>query len=178
MQLITKRLKLRPTLKGDKAAIFEYRSDSETNRFQGWIPQSPDDIDLFISKLSYEPNQPGSWFQIMIIEKKTGQIIGDLGMHFSDDLKQAEVGCTLNKIYHGKGFATEALSKVVDYLFNELDKHRVFASVHPQNSSSINLLERLGFRKEAHFVESYYNNGIWEDDVIYAILKCEWNATL
>jgi RimJ/RimL family protein N-acetyltransferase len=158
----------------DKSDIFEYRSDRETNRYQGWIPKSPDDVDVFFSRLSAEPNIPDSWFQMMLVDKESGLIIGDLGMHFSDDLKQAEIGCTLNKTYQGKGFATEALTRVVDYLFNNLEKHRVFASVHPENTSSIKLLGRLGFRKEAHFVESFYANEKWEDDLIYAILEREW----
>lgn len=36
------------------------------------------------------------------------------------------------------------------------------------------LVERLGFRKEAHFKESYYANGQWNDDLIYALLQREW----
>jgi len=32
----------------------------------------------------------------------------------------------------------------------------------------------LGFRKEAHFIESIFKNGEWLDDIIYAILKKEW----
>lgn len=176
MKLTTKRLNLRPISARDKAAIFKYRSDNEANKFQSWIPETPNDIDLFFSKLSTKPNLPDSWFQMVIRENKTDQIIGDLGMHFSNDLTQTEVGCTLNKIYHGKGFATEALTIIVDFLFNKLNKHRVFASVDPQNESSINLLERLGFRKEAHFVESFNANGKWKDDAIYAILKREWDT--
>ena len=36
------------------------------------------------------------------------------------------------------------------------------------------MLERLGFRKEAHFIKSIFVDGEWIDDVIYAILKDEW----
>lgn len=178
MQLTSKRLILRSTTKNDKAAIYKYRSDGKTNRYQGWIPKTPDDIDLFFSRLSTEPNQPGSWFQMVVTVKTNNEVIGDVGMHFSEDLHQVEIGCTLHKTHHRKGYATEALSEVLDYLFNKLNKHRVFASVHPENISSINLLKRLGFRKEAHFVESFYANGKWDDDVIFAILKREWNAIL
>lgn len=87
---------------------------------------------------------------------------------------QAEIGCTLNKDYQGQGYATEALKGMVRFLFGTLNKHRIIASVDPRNTGSIRLIERLGFRKEAHFKESYYLRGEWVDDVIYAKLKAEW----
>ena len=102
------------------------------------------------------------------------QVIGDLGIHFLDEEnKQAEIGFTLDKNFQGKGYATEAVKEIINYLFNKLNKHRIIGSVDPHNSNSIRLLERLGFRKEAHFKESLFINGEWVDDVIYAVLKSE-----
>ena len=88
---------------------------------------------------------------------------------------QAELGCTLHKDYQKKGYATEALkcNGRLSYL-ERSNKHRVIASVDPRNTASIQLIERLGFRKEAHFKESYYLRGDWVDDIIYAQLKTEW----
>ncbi len=40
--------------------------------------------------------------------------------------------------------------------------------------SSIRMIERLKFRKEAHFKESYHLRGEWVDDIIYALLRKEW----
>jgi RimJ/RimL family protein N-acetyltransferase len=48
------------------------------------------------------------------------------------------------------------------------------ASVDPDNTNSIQLVERIGFRKEAHFVESLYIKGRWADDLIYALLYRDW----
>ncbi len=175
MKLITERLELRPVTMDDKASIFAYRSDAETNKYQGWIPKNHKDVEEFIGKVSSIPDQPDSWFQLVIIEKKTKKLIGDLGIHFLDsDNKQVEIGCTLNKDYHGKGYATEVLKKVIDYLFNDLNKHRIITSIDPSNSASIRLVERLGFRKEAHFIKSLYLNGKWVDDMVFALLEKEW----
>ena len=55
-----------------------------------------------------------------------------------------------------------------------MKKRRIIASVDPRNTVSIRLIERIGFRKEAHFKESYYLRGEWVDDLIYAKLKEEW----
>jgi len=175
MKFETERLNLRPIRIEDKIKIFEYRSDSETNKFQSWIPKTIEDVEEFIGKNPEKFNEPESWFQFVIIEKDTNKLIGDLGVHFiSPENKVIEIGCTLNKKYHNKGFASEALRRIIDYNFKELKKHRIVASIDPDNKSSIRLIERLGFRKEAHFVESIFINGQWVDDFVYALLESEW----
>ena len=175
MILETKRLKLRPITLNDKNEILEYRSDKQTNKYQGWIPETIDDVVTFIEKTAKEINEPGTWFQLVIIEKETQKIIADLGIHFFDnENKQVEIGCTLNKDFQNKGYATESLKRVIDYLFNELHKHRIITSIDPNNKNSLRLVERIGFRKEAHFVESLFIHGEWADDLIYALIEKDW----
>ena len=174
IELKTERLILRPIEEKDANAILIYRSDSETNKYQGWIPKTIEDVYSFLKKTSSEIDIVNTWFQFAIIDIVKSDIIGDIGIHFLDD-EQAEIGCTLGKENHGKGYATEALKSVLNLLFNELNKHRIIGSIDPKNISSIRLVERLGFRKEAHFKESLLINGEWVDDIIYAILKREWN---
>nr|WP_278247898.1 GNAT family protein [Clostridium botulinum] len=98
-----------------------------------------------------------------------------MGIHFigSDNL-QAEIGVTLSLEHQCKGYATEAIISIVDYLFNNLKKHRIIASVDPRNIKSIALLERIQMRKEVHFKKSFWFNNEWADDVVYVILKGEW----
>lgn len=171
----TLRLSLRPIENKDAVALFKYRSDAITNKFQGWIPKKLEEAYEFIKKVSTEMDVIDSWFQFVIIEKNSNKIIGDIGVHFLDtDKKQVEIGITLDVEQQGKGFATEALNGIINYLFNKLNKHRIIASIDPENNKSIELFERLGFRKEAHFKESLLINGKWVDDLIYAILKNEW----
>lgn len=173
--LETKRLLLRPIEAKDSKAVFEYRSDAKENQYQGFIPKDIKEVDAFIARNPKEFNQPESWFQIVVIEKDTRNIIGDIGIHFiGNDGFQCELGCTINKEHQGKGFATEAMECTIDYLFNSLHKHRIIGSVDPENTSSIHLLERLHFRKEAHFKESLFLNEKWVDDVIYGLLNKEW----
>lgn len=175
MQLETERLSIRPIAPEDKHQVFGYRSDVEANKYQGWIPQTIDDVEEFISKVANQINEPESWFQMVILERGTDDLIGDIGIHFfGAENQQVEIGCTLNKTCQGKGYATEALKRVIDYLFTDLGKHRIITSIDPQNSSSIQLVERIGFRKEAHFVKSLFLNGQWVDDIIYALIEEDW----
>lgn len=169
----TEHLILRPIALGDSQAIFAYRSDAETNKYQNWIPKNLEDVNTFISKNPAAFDIPDTWYQLVIVVKEFETLIGDVGIHFIDEY-QCEIGCTLSKAYHGKGFATEALKAVFDYLFIQLKKHRIMVSIDPRNLDSIRLINRLGFRKEAHFIESMLIHGEWTDDVIYAKLRSEW----
>jgi len=175
LKLETERLEIKPVSLDDKEKIFRYRRDKTTNKFQGWIPETIEDVENFITKTSSAINEPETWFQFVIIEKQSQKIIGDIGVHFFDkENKQSEIGYTLDKEFQNQGYATESVKRVIGYLFEELHKHRIIASTDPANLKSIKLLERLGFRKEAHFVESLYLNGRWVDDLIFAMTDKDW----
>lgn len=167
-------LQLRPITKEDAKAVFAYRSDAITNQYQNFIPQSIDDVYDFIANCAPELDEEGTWFQLVIIHTETGQIIGDLGILTLDEA-QVELGITISKEYQCKGYANEAMMNVMDFLFTQQEKHRIIASIDPRNKASQILLDRLGFRKEAHFIESYFQDDKWLDDVQYGILNSEWD---
>jgi RimJ/RimL family protein N-acetyltransferase len=64
---------------------------------------------------------------------------------------------------------------VLDLAFGEWAYRRAVGSVDPRNVPSMALLRSLGFRQEAHHVESYFFRGEWVDDVIFAMLAREWS---
>lgn len=171
----TERLIIRLAEPEDAENIFSYRSDFVENMYQGWFPNSAEDVREYIKNMPKVMDVANVCFQFVIILASENRLIGDMGIIFTNhDNLQAEVGCTLHKEYQRKGYATEALKAMVLYLFETLDKHRIIASIDPRNRPSIQLIERLRFRKEAHFRESYYLRGEWVDDIIYAKLKSDW----
>ncbi len=175
-KLMTSRLVLRPLRLSDSAAVFAYRSDPEVARFQMWEPEAEGEVRSFIENLQeLAIDTPGTWYQLAITLKKSGVLIGDCGLHFPlEEPKQMEVGITLAPAHQRRGYGTEALEGVIEYLFVKLGKHRVYASVDPRNEASMALLKRVGMRKEGHFRESIWVKGEWVDDLIYAILEKEW----
>lgn len=168
-------LQLRPITPADAKAIFAYRSDAQTNQYQSFIPESIGEVTEFIEDCAPELDELGTWFQLVIIHTETDQIIGDLGIHSLDE-NQVELGVTIAKEFQGRGYANEAMMNVMDFLFTQQKKHRIIASLDPRNTACISLMDRLGFRKEAHFIESYYQDGEWLDDVQYGILNREWDS--
>jgi RimJ/RimL family protein N-acetyltransferase len=172
----TERLTLRALRPEDGTAMFRYRSDPEVCRYQTWEPSSVAEIDEFIAGMTaLEPDTPGTWYQIAICRRDTGQLMGDCGLRFPLGRNhETEFGISLAPEFHGRGYATEALEAVLSYLFDSLGKHRAFGSIDPRNHASLRLMERTGLRREAHFRESLWFKGEWADDVIYAILRREF----
>lgn len=176
--LETERLFLRPLCPQDGAAMFRYRSDPKVSRYQNWEPSTVSEVDAFIARMmALESNTPGTWYQLAISRRATGDLIGDCGLRFPIERDhEAEFGISLAPEFHGMGYATEAVEAVFGYLFETLGKHRVFGSVDPRNHASLRLMERIGLRREAHFRESLWCKGEWADDVIYAMLRREWEG--
>lgn len=169
------RTHLRTIRTEDAAAIIAYKSEPSINQWLGWIPESEEDIFAFLAKHPLEFNQANTWYQLVIVQNQDQKVIGDIGVHFTDATnQQVELGFTLSNLHTGQGFAYEALQGLIQHLFTALNKHRIFASVDPANVKSMTLLERLGFRKEAHHIKSLWFKNQWVDDVIYAMLQGDW----
>lgn len=173
--LSTERLILRYFENRDSKILFEYRNDPILSKFQGWpIPYTQDILeDFFVSMSKRTVNTKNVWVQIAIEDKERGVLIGDIGYH--NDGEKVELGITLRAEFQSQGYATEALSDFIRYLVRELKIHRFVAIIDAENSSSIALFERLGFRQEGFHLKSFWNKiiGDWRDEYLYAMLDSE-----
>ena len=177
--IYTARLILRRVRLEDAASVHAYRSLPEVAKFSPVERRTIDETKAFLEPLvSIEPCTPGTWLGLAITLRETGKLIGDIGLRFPEkETYQVELGVSLDPDYHGKGFASEAMLALLQYAFEVLGKHRVFASIDPINRASIALVERIGMRREAHFRSSiWWKNREWVDDLIYAMLEDEWRA--
>jgi RimJ/RimL family protein N-acetyltransferase len=175
--LSSARLLLRRLRVDDAGPLCAYRSLPEVARYQYWDSFGPDAADRMIDEqLKAQPNIPGTWFQLAIVNAATGCMIGDCGLHcLKEDPRQMEIGITLSPRHQGSRYADEAIECLLGYLFGSLGKHRVFANVDVLNLPAIALCRRMGFRQEAHFVENIWFKGRWGSEFLFAILKQEWD---
>ncbi len=174
----TSRLRVRSFTTGDVAAFAAYRADPDVARYQSWSDFTLADAEAFVASLQgEEPGVPGEWFQLALEARSEGTLVGDLALHVdADEPGQAEVGFTLARAQQGKGYATEALTGLLDWAFPTFKLHRVIAITDALNSSAAALLERVGFRREAHFVENVFFKGAWGSEFSFAVLAHEWAA--
>ena len=112
------------------------------------------------------------WF---IIEKKDGSKIGGIS-HFPVG-ELLEIGYTIIPSERNKGYCTEAVKIIVDYLFLSKDIVRIQAGTNPKNVASQRVLEKVGFKKEGLVRKSVFVRGKWEDGFLYSILREEWKES-
>ncbi len=175
--LETERLVLRSFTDADLETFVTYRSDPEVARYQGWnAPFTEEQGRAFIEEMTHkQPATPNEWYQLAIERKSDGRMLGDIAFVVKGaDAQQAELGLTLARAEQGQGYGTEAVRRLLDYLLCELKLHRVFANCDVENPAAFRVLERIGMRREAHFVENLWFKGGWASEYWYAILDREW----
>lgn len=84
-----------------------------------------------------------------------------------------ELGWFLDRGFLGRGLATEAAQRALQFLFTDLNAHKVIAISRDTNLRSAKLAERLGFKKEGHFREGRIENGVRYGLIYYGLLKTE-----
>lgn len=107
-----------------------------------------------------------------------GLLVGHV--HLSNVVRGAWESCALGYFidegHNGRGLATEAAVLAVRFAFEEAALHRVQAAVMPRNAASVRVLEKSGFRREG-FSERYLKiDGNWEDHLLYAVTREEWES--
>jgi RimJ/RimL family protein N-acetyltransferase len=177
-RLTSKRLILRRFRADDIATFVRYRADPAIDRFQSWENFSAADGKAFFASMSRQhPDTPGEWFQFAIELAATAAMIGDCALHArADSPREVEIGFTLALANHGKGYATEAVACLLDYIFGSLDKQRAIAITDARNAASIAVLERLGFARDPAPRRPVIFKGKPCDEYHYDIRRADWLA--
>jgi RimJ/RimL family protein N-acetyltransferase len=172
----TPRLILRRFTEADLPAFVAYRNDPEVARYQSWEAVDEAQARAFIEEQkASQPGAAGQWLQIALEAKATAALVGDCALKVEEeDSRQAEIGFTLAREYQGRGFASEAVARLLDFVFLDMELHRVTAVTDCENAASVALLEGLGLRREGHFLQNVWFKGRWGDEYLYAVLRSEW----
>ena len=177
MRLETERLFLRFLEAGDVEDLLEYHSHEESIRYIPWdVRDRAFVVDWLTRAVTYTgigEGEPG--LLLAMVEKGSGKVIGQLNSSMTDRPNQtADIGYISNPDFRGKGYVNEALKALVDHLFTVEKVHRVVADIDIRNSDSIRVVERLGFRREATFIENDFLKGEWCSMHLYTLLSREW----
>lgn len=171
-ELVTERLLLRKITDNDDKALFEMRSDERVMQFiDRPLAKSIDDVRDLIKKINdgLEKNEGINW---AISLQSSPLLIGTIGFWRTEkEHYRGEIGYMLHPDFQKKGIMQEAMVKVIDHGFNVMKLHSVEANVNPLNISSIKILEKNGFVREAYFKENYFSNGKFLDSAIYSLLN-------
>ena len=94
---------------------------------------------------------PGKQGLFAIRLKETGRLIGII-LHFDEEEDSCEIGYGIGSEFWNKGYATEAVGRFLEYLFQEKGMHTVYASFFTGNDASRRVMEKCGM-SYSHFSE-------------------------
>lgn len=175
----TERLILRRFASSDGAGLFEYLSDAETVKFEPYDAFSREQAEIEATRRAKDE---AFW---AVCLKDGGKLIGNLyfALQQPEQFRTWEIGYVFNKRFCGSGYATEATARMMRYGFEDLGAHRIEAHCNPLNERSCMLLERVGMRREGHFLKKTFfrlapsGQPLWHDAYAYGILDGEWAHT-
>ncbi len=175
--LETERFTLRAAMPDDAAAIFRIMHDPRVTRYFGMLPMAT--LEEAVQRVQgfQQDFQEQSGIRWVITPRGTTQCIGTCGYwriinpHF-----RAEIGYELDPAYWGQGVMTEAIAAALTFGFTTMGLHSVEAQIHPENTGSRRVLEKLGFTQEGYFRENYYDpvESRFTDTAVFSLLKATW----
>lgn len=162
----------------DCSDLFEIYSNLDVARYELFDPWTFEQVeDLLSYESEVDTDKPTAQIRLVAVLRSEDRIIGDCQITIDSVVnQQGEIGFAFNPKYSGRGFATKAVNATLGFGFRRLNLHRITASTDVRNERSWRLMERLGMRREAHFIHKHLVHGEWVDDYLYAILEEEWRA--
>ena len=175
--LETQRFLLRAVTLDDAADIFRVMSDPRVTRYFGVLPMAAlDQAQQRVQaiQMAFQEQTGVRW---AITNRANGQLVGTCGFwrlikpHF-----RAEIGYELAPEWWGQGVMTEALGAMLEFGFTRMGLHSVEAQIHPANSGSRRVLEKLGFVQEGYFRENFYDpvEAGFTDTAVFSLLSAAW----
>jgi RimJ/RimL family protein N-acetyltransferase len=124
-----------------------------------------------------DPKNPGLELTRYYVQRKDGERVG-IAVHFwgSQNYSWMEIGYAIVVSERGKGFASEAVQMLADFLFLTKQLARIQAAVDVENIASQKVVEGAGFSKEGEIRNAYWTRGRWRNAFMYSITRDEWKG--
>lgn len=171
-RLNTKRLSLEEVTRDDAHIIF--KGNSSINYLK-YIARDPFKS---IKQAEIKIDDYSKWFKentcvmYKFTLKETGEPVGYGGIfNISLTGNKGEIGYIILEEFWGKGFASEAVEKLVSFAFKELELNKLFALIDPENTASKNVVEKFGFEIEGLLKQNDFAQGKYFDVLYYALFN-------
>ena len=176
--LETERLVLRKLRESDFDAIHSYASCLENLIYMPFGPNTGQETRNFIKlAISLAEEDPIKLYQFAVVLKETDSLIGGCSIGSANN---TSIGWLLHRDYWRQGYGYELARELLRFGFEELNLHRIRATCDAENVASYSLMEKIGMRREALFIESNPPSKLsdkqYSDELVYAILKREWEG--
>jgi RimJ/RimL family protein N-acetyltransferase len=177
LPLTTDRLSLRLFAPGDVDDLYAYQNLPSVAKYLYRPPHTRERSE----QVAAERATQGAWrsdgdkLSLAVCLRDRAGVLGEVSVTLaSAHASQAEIGWTLDPRHEGHGYATEAATRLAAFAFDTLGAHRLFARLDVENTGSVRVCERLGMRREAHFIENDLDGERWGSEYVYAVLRSEF----
>ncbi|MGF6848873.1 ribosomal-protein-alanine N-acetyltransferase [Chitinophaga sp. W3I9] len=174
-ELYTSRLKLRKVERDDLGALLKYANNKRIseNILNISYPYKEEDAAFWID-LALKAYVTGERVVFAINLKEHNEFIGAVGLSIDTRHNHAEMGYWIGEPFWGKGLMTEAVKEVLNFGFNTLHLHKIYATVFPDNSASEKILINSGLVKEGELVDQYKIGDVYKTVFQYRLIKYEY----
>ncbi len=180
MKLTTERLLLRDIGYGDLSDIVQQANDLEVAQYLLLMPHPYTDEDgrNFIElckNTAYHDPRTDYILGIELLRER--RLIGVIGLHHADPFQgTAIMGYWLGKSYWHNGYMSEAVDRMISFVFDTLKLRRINIEAYVENEGSIKIIERAGFQSEGlcRSKNRCLATGKLHDVRIFGLLKDEW----
>ena len=147
----TERLILRTVTVDDAEAIFKWASDPEVNKFMIYPLHA--NLDVTRDWLKSRDINGSDEFDLGFVLKETGELIGQGGIFYHEDIDAWSLGYNLRRDYWGQGLVPEAIQAIIDYVDKEKGIRAIVGEFAKENSKSRRVMEKLGmtYWKDAQY---------------------------
>jgi ribosomal-protein-alanine N-acetyltransferase len=171
--LLTARLRLRQFRAEDAEAMHECFANPEAMRLWN-TPVHAKRIETERAVRNLVDCTPSYYRFWAVADAGTDRCFGLVNYHDGHiRSRRVSIGYMIEPGRQRQGVGAEAVSAMLDFCFGELGLHRAQAFIHPENSASIALVEKLGFRREGLLRDNLRVGDVWRDDVLYARLAAD-----
>jgi [ribosomal protein S5]-alanine N-acetyltransferase len=171
--LMTLRLRLRQFREDDVEAMHGCISNVESMRFWN-TPLHTKRIETERAVRRFIDCTPSYYRFWAVADKTTDPCLGLVNYHDGHIRnKRVAIGYIVDPAHCRQGIATEAVSAMIGFCFQDLGLHRLQAFIHPDNTPSLKLIEKVGFRCEGLLRENLRVSDEWRDDLLYARLSTD-----
>ncbi len=174
--MIRDRIYLRILEREDIPHTQKWVNDPEISRALGYLPtKSLANQERWFEKQT----EKQSSYVFAVCLKQNDQHIGNVALGRVDNVsRNASFSIFIYDEQHlNQGYGTEATSLCLDFAFNRLNLHKVYLRTSPRSTAAIRVYEKLGFKQEGVQREQYFINGIYEDKILFGILRSEFIDT-
>lgn len=169
IRLETERLVLRKLKTNDAEEVYKnWTSDEEVSKYMRWSTHKSIEETKCWLKEEEENYKKNDYYTWGIELKGIDELIGSIGAFYREDDDRYEIGYGIGKKYWRKGYTSEALKRVMEYLINEVGIKR-FKSVHAKlNPASGAVMQKVGFKYvKDEYYESFDKTKKYDSKIYY-----------